>query len=1293
MPKKLLSVLLVLTMVLTLLSGLPVMAEETMGGPAETILENEPAAEGIPENPLAAEEIQEDEPAEVIPENEPVTEVISENESAAEGIPENEPVTEVIPKNESAVKDISENDPASDKNPSEVPAAKDDNDSAPAPKAAGAFTRDVNEKSTSAKNSASGAEPALVGTGEESRETVGMRVWTPGHGRVLVNGSDYGTEFSGTWYKGTEVSVEAVPDSGYRLDHWWVRKENGSGEWVGTADNTLIAGADTEAAAYFGLLTAYLNITPPTAGSTATEAPQVSVPDGAGYGIDTGAGFWGPALQWVKSDHLYGRERLDPDTSFEAGGTYYAYVRLRDGADRFSATAGGSTFNTDLQVNGGTKTAQGNFAATEEGGGGYIGIETIIAVTIPEADTHTVTFDMRGHYTEVASQKVADGEKAVIPASPVYLDRASDYDTTGLVFSRWNKYAPEDLTYDTFWNEGYPFRDPVTEDMTIHAIYETVLTLRAYDLTNSTERKGGTFTWSDIYWRVPQTETGVQTTAIEGVQETLTANPDPGYKFVGWSSDKSKDTIECTDPVYTFTNTGRKTLYALFEEEAPLQNLTLKFTNMSMSSASLSDLVSSVSVNGEEWPLPDSGMQVTGQIPAGDSVSVVVKAADTVAIYHGQPSSGIAAEDFVADIPEDGQNLTAAFTMPGNAVTVNVGAGRTVLITYDVNGGIKGPAWPGDSVRQPDFAVLSPTRVVERALVDLLTGEVVAEPPANHKYAGLEITDKNGVHSGAPGQRITGLDLSEGATFRILWEKEKTVTIHWSSIDGVDLMDPIEIPFTAGDRLGDILEASGFDFYESPFEKDGYIPFGCFYDRPITEFASYDEMQASYDGKLDASTVVNDSMDVYAIMLKEVTDAELAIEQPVCGTSTEVAADGWVWTDQTNPPAVSVPGGGNYRLGGNETVLPAIWGVDFTDCYEGDFVGGEEYYADVMLEPEFGYKFAAGTDGTFDGEIAVSGGELVKADGSAGALEVNVKVAAEHDPAEPVIENVVLPGCTDAGSHDEVIHCKGCGAELSSTTVEDAALGHNWGEWMETGKPSCTEPGEETRTCGRCEEKESRVIAALGHDWGAWVVTKEATDTEDGEETRTCARCKETETRVIPHLVIEYRNTEGDGSTWEKGSAAALKFVFRRNIKDEETFSHFTAVRVDGTDVDAANYTAETGSLLVNLKPEYLETLSYGEHTLTVSFDDGNDPSAVFTIKEKKQEAAPTDNKTSGTTTVTKKTGTAAVTKKSSQTTAKGNAKSPKTGDSQNPLLWLTILAASIVVLYKGVQYRRKARR
>mgnify|MGYP002625383580 CR=1 FL=1 len=63
--------------------------------------------------------------------------------------------------------------------------------------------------------------------------------------------------------------------------------------------------------------------------------------------------------------------------------------------------------------------------------------------------------------------------------------------------------------------------------------------------------------------------------------------------------------------------------------------------------------------------------------------------------------------------------------------------------------------------------------------------------------------------------------------------------------------------------------------------------------------------------------------------------------------------------------------------------------------------------------------------------------------------------------------------------------------------------------------PTCTEAGKKVFACVNCDDKTILKDAdALGHDWGEWTVTKEATLDEDGEQTRTCARCNETETKT-----------------------------------------------------------------------------------------------------------------------------------------------------------------------------------
>ena len=79
----------------------------------------------------------------------------------------------------------------------------------------------------------------------------------------------------------------------------------------------------------------------------------------------------------------------------------------------------------------------------------------------------------------------------------------------------------------------------------------------------------------------------------------------------------------------------------------------------------------------------------------------------------------------------------------------------------------------------------------------------------------------------------------------------------------------------------------------------------------------------------------------------------------------------------------------------------------------------------------------------------------------------------------------------------------------------------------------------------------------------------------------------------------DYKIIEGANGAWTQNSDGTL--VFRAN----GDFSKFTGVKIDGTLIDAKNYTAVSGSTVITLKADYLQTLSVGKHTLTIVYNDG----------------------------------------------------------------------------------------
>ena len=125
---------------------------------------------------------------------------------------------------------------------------------------------------------------------------------------------------------------------------------------------------------------------------------------------------------------------------------------------------------------------------------------------------------------------------------------------------------------------------------------------------------------------------------------------------------------------------------------------------------------------------------------------------------------------------------------------------------------------------------------------------------------------------------------------------------------------------------------------------------------------------------------------------------------------------------------------------------------------------------------------------------------------------------------------------------------------------------------------------------------------------------------------------------------------DGADGRWTKGSSSGL------TITSDADFSAFQYVTVDGRKIAESNYTVKPGSTIVTLKPEYLDSLSAGEHTIGIVSANGTAETTI-TIAAKGH--------------ITPSGGEA------------GKPAAPSTSDSSGLFLWLaiTLLAAILVAI------------
>ena len=205
-----------------------------------------------------------------------------------------------------------------------------------------------------------------------------------------------------------------------------------------------------------------------------------------------------------------------------------------------------------------------------------------------------------------------------------------------------------------------------------------------------------------------------------------------------------------------------------------------------------------------------------------------------------------------------------------------------------------------------------------------------------------------------------------------------------------------------------------------------------------------------------------------------------------------------------------------------------------------------------------------------------------------------------------------------------------------------------------------------TVTVGYGDNKDFTITANIGYK----LVKVLVNDVEKALDGNTLKLKNITSNMKIKVVVekIEYKVIEGAEQTYTIKEDTEARF---RIDADYSLFNN--KVYVDNVLVDSSNYTSKSGSTIIVLNKDYVDTLAVGEHTLKVAFADGGEAETTFTIARKAEDnnnnEANNENNNENNT----------PSKPENKEEMKDNSLNPKTGD--NIMLYVAIAGMSIIGL------------
>ena len=215
--------------------------------------------------------------------------------------------------------------------------------------------------------------------------------------------------------------------------------------------------------------------------------------------------------------------------------------------------------------------------------------------------------------------------------------------------------------------------------------------------------------------------------------------------------------------------------------------------------------------------------------------------------------------------------------------------------------------------------------------------------------------------------------------------------------------------------------------------------------------------------------------------------------------------------------------------------------------------------------------------------------------------------------------------------------------DAANNTIKWTTHTHDWGAWTSNGDGTHTRicasnsSHKQTEKCsgGTATDKDRAICSICNAPYGeinagsnpaptptptptpAPNPTPEATTPtpDPAPATSTPATSTTTAPAASAPAQVTYDILDGAGSSWTQNTDGSLA------IRGSGEVSKFREVKVDGVTVDPVNYTVTEGSTIITFKPEYLKSLSAGNHSFELIWTDGT-AATNFTVAENADQSA-----------------------------------------------------------------------